>query len=249
MVACFPHSSIITIWYLDQSFRTTLGGSCLINWFFGWSVEEKGKHQGFHSLLPVTLLVGITIIVNTIFINVTCRRVGDFYDPTIQTFWFPALQYADLTHVYQMVVNRKWFTVQILCASCCCTQSDPSLVRVGRPWLSTATQCYLPIILGMDTDNLCELYRRSTRSTEFDGAHKDIRGPDLPASPWRAIQIWSHYYAQFRTTQSAAAQTTTVLAKEIWPVYQSHSVCHCKAFALDILCLLRSDGQLDMLTW
>ena len=142
-----------------------------------------------------------------------------------------------------------WETVQILCASCCCTQSDPPLVRVGRPWLSTATQCYLPIILGMDTDNLCELYRRSTRSTEFDGAHKDIRGPDLPASPWRAIQIWSHYYAQFRTIQSAAAQTTTVLAKEIWPVQQSHSVCHCKAFALDILCLLRSDGQLDMLTW
>ena len=132
-----------------------------------------------------------------------------------------------------------WETVQILCASCCCTQSDPSLVRVGRPWLSTATQCYLPIILGMDTDNLCELYRRSTRSTEFDGAHKDIRGPDLPASPWRAIQIWSHYYAQFRTIQSAAAQTTTVLAKEIWPVQQSHSVCHCKAFALDILCLLQ----------
>ena len=107
MVACFPHSSIITIWYLDQSFRTTLGGSCLINWFFGWSVEEKGKHQGFHSLLPVTLLVGITIIVNTIFINVTRQRVGDSYDPTTQTFWFPALQYSDRTHVYQMVVNRK----------------------------------------------------------------------------------------------------------------------------------------------
>ena len=45
-------------------------------------------------------------------------------------------------------------------------------------------------MLGMDTDNLCELYQRARAcSTEFDATHKDIRGTDLLASPWRSPDL------------------------------------------------------------
>ena len=74
-----------------------------------------------------------------------------------------------------------------------CSPSPPSLSRVGRPWLSSATQCYLPIILGMDTDNLCELYQRArTHSREFDATHKDIQGTDLLLpGPWLSPHLIS----------------------------------------------------------
>ena len=49
------------------------------------------------------------------------------------------------------------------------------------------------IILGMDTDNLCELYQRArTHSREFDATHKDIQGTDLLLpGPWLSPHLIS----------------------------------------------------------
>ena len=203
MVACFLHGSIITIWYLDQSFRATPYGFCR---FLVWTKRKSvDTPKGFILCLlalPLISRLHVKEMVHgaqndiSIRAQVLCGKEFCYIHAMssseivqrliVYRHWKMGVKLnSDARHL-AFLWNRSYSVLLMLVLSLLHPWPD----LVARPWLSTATQCYLPIMLGMDTDNLCELYQRARAcSTEFDATHKDIRGTDLLASPWRSPDL------------------------------------------------------------